>query len=363
MEKDNLPYIDCLKGIAIVFVVWGHCGSANRFYDTLYYLHLPIFSMVSGILLAHNKNWMFEKLSAKITKLVKRLMYPFFVFRALSIIQSYFYNITLNTNISIWYRVKEIFTLGYDACWFLPALCIGESIAVLIIFRENSRKKIFVSSICILLVAVILKGLLWRFYGEFYVESFLEGPIMWLLLILSRSLFFTFFVLVGYLLYNIICSVKSSRNKKVFLSMGGTTVIIVVLITMTGQFVDLRLVNWPSTIQYLLLSLSGSFAVIICFAIINKPSKLLSFLGKNSLIIMGVHFSLKKIWLSDIFLHSILPESFMSHYTIYSVLLTIVVLLFCVPYILIFNRAFPYLMDFNLLTRRIKQRKWLKKVE
>ena len=59
MEKDNLPYIDCLKGIAIVFVVWGHCGSANRFYNTLYYLHLPIFIMVSGILLAHNKNWMF----------------------------------------------------------------------------------------------------------------------------------------------------------------------------------------------------------------------------------------------------------------------------------------------------------------
>ena len=51
MEKKHLNYVDSIKGIAMILVVWGHCGSENYFYNTLYYIHLPIFIIISGCLL------------------------------------------------------------------------------------------------------------------------------------------------------------------------------------------------------------------------------------------------------------------------------------------------------------------------
>ncbi len=45
---DHLEWIDILKGLGILTVVWGHSGSRNAFY--MFWFHMPLFFFVSGYL-------------------------------------------------------------------------------------------------------------------------------------------------------------------------------------------------------------------------------------------------------------------------------------------------------------------------
>ncbi len=45
---EHLEWVDVLKGLGILMVVWGHSGSQNAFY--MFWFHMPLFFLVSGYL-------------------------------------------------------------------------------------------------------------------------------------------------------------------------------------------------------------------------------------------------------------------------------------------------------------------------
>lgn len=45
---DHLEWVDVLKGLGILTVVWGHSGSQNAFY--MFWFHMPLFFLISGYL-------------------------------------------------------------------------------------------------------------------------------------------------------------------------------------------------------------------------------------------------------------------------------------------------------------------------
>lgn len=45
---DHLEWVDVLKGLGILTVVWGHSGSQNAFY--MFWFHMPLFFVISGYL-------------------------------------------------------------------------------------------------------------------------------------------------------------------------------------------------------------------------------------------------------------------------------------------------------------------------
>lgn len=47
-EVERVKWIDILKGLGILTVVWGHSGSPNSFY--MFWFHMPLFFLVSGYL-------------------------------------------------------------------------------------------------------------------------------------------------------------------------------------------------------------------------------------------------------------------------------------------------------------------------
>lgn len=47
-NSDHVEWIDVLKGLGIMAVVWGHSGSPNAFY--MFWFHMPLFFLVSGYL-------------------------------------------------------------------------------------------------------------------------------------------------------------------------------------------------------------------------------------------------------------------------------------------------------------------------
>ncbi len=55
--KEKINYIDYSKGIAILFVIFGHVYSGNNIATTwIYSFHIPLFFIISGFLLKLNKN-------------------------------------------------------------------------------------------------------------------------------------------------------------------------------------------------------------------------------------------------------------------------------------------------------------------
>lgn len=203
--------------------------------------------------------------------------------------------------------------------------------------------------------------ILWKYYSEYAADSFLSGKKMLLLLIGSRSLFFTTFILIGYSVFPYLQKIVQ------FLRWKGTVVAMVVFtvmvfITRKVGFVDLRLVNWQHTSEYLGCSVVIGLAAIIFFMSLNKKMQFLEFIGKNSLIIMGVHMSFKKIWFADAFLGKIIPAAILVKPTLYSIILAAFVIVLSIPYIYIF-KAFPFILNFNCLADRIKEihRKILRK--
>lgn len=50
MAKERTLYWDTLKGILIILVVFGHCGTAvgNNLLSVVYSFHMPLFVLVSG---------------------------------------------------------------------------------------------------------------------------------------------------------------------------------------------------------------------------------------------------------------------------------------------------------------------------
>ena len=55
--KEKINYIYYSKGIAILFVIFGHVYSGNNIATTwIYSFHIPLFFIISGFLLKLNKN-------------------------------------------------------------------------------------------------------------------------------------------------------------------------------------------------------------------------------------------------------------------------------------------------------------------
>lgn len=75
---DRIAYIDIAKAIGIILMVIGHCipyGSfANKY---IYYFHMPLFFILSGICFDFNK---YKDASVFLRKKVKQILFPFIVF-------------------------------------------------------------------------------------------------------------------------------------------------------------------------------------------------------------------------------------------------------------------------------------------
>ena len=50
MAKQRSLYWDTLKGILIILVVFGHCGTAlgDKLISSIYIFHMPLFVLISG---------------------------------------------------------------------------------------------------------------------------------------------------------------------------------------------------------------------------------------------------------------------------------------------------------------------------
>ena len=69
----RIEYIDITKGLGMLLIIWGHCGSWGIISHAMYIInlfHIPLFFFLSGLFLHSNKNFK-EFILPKIHRLIK----------------------------------------------------------------------------------------------------------------------------------------------------------------------------------------------------------------------------------------------------------------------------------------------------
>ena len=312
--KEKINYIDYSKGIAILFVIFGHVYSGNNIATTwIYSFHIPLFFIISGFLLKLNKN---KDTKSMILKKFKSLMVPYILFSIINIVGFYLIK-DLSYEVFKGNIFNTITLFGIGALWFLPALFISET---LFLFEKNNISKNKYKALFYISIVFIIAIFIFVSKGNY------TNVIGKLTIVLVRSMVALFFINIGYYLYKVI----SKINFKIYQIL--ILIVISIIFSILNGYVDLWGVQFNNLPLYVFNSIIGSLLIIAITKKINH-SKVLKFLGQNTLIIMATH---------QLILQAILKSSLIKYLN--NIMIIFIILLLEYPLIKIINKYLPFML-------------------
>lgn len=342
MNSKRLDYLDMAKGIGIILVVAGHSGLvSDNVLTWLASFHMPLFFIISGMLLLHKKEEE-RNYSTSMLKKARGTLLPYFYFSIIYIIIDIFY-VLRHPDLFGWNTVSNaaletVSFYGISVLWFLPALFLGEAL-FLFIRKKTSHAATILLSILTGAAAVFLNKM---YQTSFPVDTnvFLTGLGL-LIRALLRSGIAMLFLAIGY--YTYMLMQKKEFSKIV------SSILAIVLFGLNGVLafyngrVDLHFMVFNNALIYFLAALFGTMAVI--FLCKSLPAfKCLSFLGENSLTIMATHLDCQVMIFSirvGLFVSSVIPRAKGYVYTAATAFTLFVVEILL---ILVINRYAPFLL-------------------
>lgn len=269
--------IDVLKGLGIIFVMLGHMvgiGFYEDIYVYIYSFHMPLFFFISGYL-KHKKSSNISVLE-NIKKSAKRILIPYFILLTISIlfietVMAYIYFGKVFVIPLDWVKVLQAYFLSGGflenipcqnfPLWYLPLFFIATIIFDL--FVRNKKVEKFLPIIVLILIAISVP-----------FQNLIPGRPAFHINVLPVGLAF---MGLGYL-FN-----KYIKNEKVPDLVAYACLFIGILVaSLNGG--NISEIN--NVIYYV-----GAVCSIYFFYSITKDNnnKLLEYIGKNSLIIYGLH--------------------------------------------------------------------------
>lgn len=285
VKQSRLSYIDCIRGAAIVAVVLGHTSQGDNFLrNWLYSFHLPVFFILSGILLEKFPSWEAKPVLDIVKKKAASLLYPYFMF---SIIVLLYYIAAGKYAMAVVSVLRTIGMEGESALWFLPALLLAESFFFLFYKRKGNKLLIMI----FLCVVTSCNGYLCNMdipIKEYWAVQFFFS----LLNLLNRALIGTIFIMMGYMGHKIIRTKLHNINKYAINITGILLLFINLFVSQYNPGVDLHFSKLNNPLLFYFNAVSGSLFLIIFMKYIVKKNRALEYLGRNSLIIMATHTTL-----------------------------------------------------------------------
>lgn len=281
----RIDYIDSAKGIGILFVLIGHaCSLKYGLGQYFYSFHMPLFFIISGMLLCFKDNWKDMDGISIFKKKIKSLFYPYIVFSILGLIFIYF-----TKDISYFYKgiIDTVSLDGIGALWFLPSLLIGE--LVFIYVMKYCKKYVFLIFGAIFVVTSLICYFA-NSFGYFTITGF-ENYVG--LGIVCRSLIASIFILLGYYLFDL----KDKISHKWIVVI---VCFMVNLLLFRYNVVNLHYCVIGNTVLYYLNSITGSIAYIGIAELLLSSVGFLIFYGKNSLIVFVTQGNLGILRFSEI---------------------------------------------------------------
>lgn len=274
--KKRIEFYDIAKGILMSMVVLGHIITMNYSGSALlksfiYTFHVPAFFIITGMLM---KVSLTEecKFSFFVKKKFKTLLIPYFLFEAIAAISQMIFLGTEYLNIKGAIIGTFLIYCNGGATWFLPTLFVAE-IAYYGIMKVH--KKIGMKASLPIIISC-------------FVSSFFF-PKTHIFIVVARCLLGIGFIWIGMFIMKQTL-LQCTANKSVCLITWLVMVITTVVVTVINGKVGMNLCEFNNPILYIIGSLSGTGFILIGSQFIH--SKILSYIGKNSLIIMGSHLSI-----------------------------------------------------------------------
>lgn len=350
-KTKRLDYLDMAKGFGIFFVALGHMediATGTRVWISSF--HMPLFFIISGILMAV-KNDAAGDFREAVKKRFRGIIIPYLWFSL-----SYFvidignlnvvHNIDLHTFIVD--TIDSATFYGMSVLWFLPALFLA-SVGFLFLKKKLPDKVLAPFLIVIALIAYVIK----LQFEKLYVaneDSLLITSLINIVYIFLRAAVAQSFVGYGYYakaLFDRICrgaKITSFASSRPVNFVAGCILLAVnIILSQINGCADLRNVILNNVAIYYIAAFAGCFGIIlICKAL--PAIGLITYFGKNSLIVMACHINyyilyagIRLAWIVDAY------NKHAKHYVFVAVVMITVFALSTVV-IEVINRFFPFVL-------------------
>lgn len=292
MEKvtKRIDWIDTLRGLAMYFVVWGHCQKNYNFIRKyIYHFHMPIFFFISGLTFGDSDKIPF-KVFAK--KKFKSLVIPYFVMNIVcyilmvimykfGIIEEFSY---LKNFFGIFYSNNKILPFPCGPGWFLLSLFL---VNIIFYFLKKYSKTDFelgiACSICGILSYVNYLSE-YQIRGPWHIESVFTGVV---------------FFYIGYIFMKNIKELDFVFNSKSRMLLYG---LFLGIFGFIGQYLNRRVSMdgsvYGSIFLFYFSSICTIIGLVLFVRLILNHSHIFKDIGKKTMFFLGYQFII-----IDILLH------------------------------------------------------------
>ncbi|MBQ6467138.1 MAG: acyltransferase [Clostridia bacterium] len=316
MGKERIGWIDSLRGVAMVFVIYGHiCPSFQQFFLFTSPVKIPLFFVVSGYLFKSDIP-PFQKMK----KLFVSILVPYFFLSLFPFkLAASFLPLTGLQTADV---LRQFFSGDY--LWYLPCCFIAELIFYFITRYIYAKREPLVILICLAFTAaglVLSKTSLGNF------------------LYISNAMIAQFYLLMGYEMKKHEAKLESFSNRIViFLTILYIIIGCFSMKLLPGQNLSARENHYYNIPLCFLMITLGCFTAITAFRKWDINFKPLSFIGKNTL----AYYAFSKYFLSPvIYIFSLIGIS-LKVTPFIGIILTAVCCMACAPISLFLNKFFPF---------------------
>lgn len=312
MKKERIEYLDILRAIGILYMIFGHITLYPKYDHYIHAFHMPLFFFITGYFFAKN-----EKLSWKefVKKISKKILIPYFILGiTFALTDSIFFTgiKTIPKNLLTLITINnENFPIA-GAFWYFTCLYFA---MILFYFLRKLIKKDYLLIVCSFLIMLI----------GIYFKKIINIE-LWLSII--PSFVAVEFIDIGYFVNKNKMLDKYQINN-IFILM--IIFIINYILIFKTSYVNMRTNTYPNIIIFLLnfimsmifyLNISRKLDNIKCF---NSIAKRLKFIGKYSIVFLELNQFIILI-LKKILIKLPLFEIGTISYSIFIFILTVIII-------------------------------------
>ena len=277
--------IDAVRAAAISMVVLSHIFGAmglgfNPVWNWFAPFMVSLFFLVSGYLAFKREPWKHYTFSAYVKKKVRSLLVPYVCFSLTTMV--ILVGVTCLTDgpvrENLGYLVREFVTcLGTGTLWFLPVMFLVD---ILIFWLMGKDRLIQLAAFLVSVLIVCTNFLITGFYRDYWVFDYL--------IVLSRSAAAIGPVLLG---YYVLPRLNREKSRIVSAVMAAGSLAVTILIS-RFIIVDFRTLQFgASPLLFYVDGVAACMFLMEGYRLLagSRPCPILSYIGRNTLVIMATH--------------------------------------------------------------------------
>lgn len=284
--SDRIDYLDAAKGFFILTIITEHhLNGAEWVNRYLYSMGVPSFFLISGFLYAYKKEW--EKPFGKTcVRKFQNLLYPYVTFSVINLLWHLLYYKVISPGEVPSNNLEEMlrFTLttyGYNALWYLPIALWG-TLVFLALRRVKHHGWIW---------AAFSLGLV-VFYVLFDKKLTGLGLISYIYCYLFRISVAVVLIYAGSALFTVFRNMNRTQENLLLLICAVFSAVVAVLYQLYPEqfdYANVAVHRMGNPYVYFPAAISNTIVVMLLCKKLPGRKRLLSYFGRNSLILMALH--------------------------------------------------------------------------